>query len=99
MSIRRLENKLFVVGVRKLTPCNGIRPCSKEVLALSLDGLSWRPVSVTAESTAMTRLIACLADLCLWDSSPSTQGPWVAEIGCAFRCTNLTSNKNDTARM
>lgn len=27
------------MGVRKQTPCNGIRPCSKEVLALSLDGV------------------------------------------------------------
>lgn len=39
MLIRVFENKLFVVGVRKLTPCSGIRPCSKEVLALSLDGV------------------------------------------------------------
>lgn len=37
--IRGFENKLFVVGVRKLTPCDGIRPCSKEVLALSLAGV------------------------------------------------------------
>lgn len=35
ISIRRLENKMLMLGVRKLICCKGIRPCSKRALGFS----------------------------------------------------------------
>jgi len=75
--IRGLKNELFMVGVRKLTCCNGIRPCSEKVLALSalMEVRLEACVRVTVESTAANKATARVAELCLWEGSQALRDP------------------------
>lgn len=60
-------------------------PVQKRCWVSALMEHGWRLVSVTAESTAMTRATACLAELCLWDSSQAFRAPgwqrWAVLLG------------------